>query len=172
MAVKLITLTPPAVNMVEGSGPCGICLALKERDEPRTSTITRTVDSELIVPLSINERWLGQLTIFYNGATGGDLRMHFEVPSGATGAWNIMGLTAGVTTFTGEMTSIGAPGFGSGNSLAFGAGGSANDDVCFANFVVQNGANAGNLNLFWAQRVSNATPTIIRANSSIVAHRM
>lgn len=172
MTTKIVTLTPSVVNPVDGSGPGGICLVIKDLDESRTSTIVRTVTRNFSLPLGPNERWIGQILLLYNGPTNADISMHLEAPVGASGSWGVIGLRTTGPSFAGEFSALCKMAFDAGDPIELGTAGVSDNINTIINFVVQNGANSGNLNFFWAQRVSQATPTIIRAGSFITAHRL
>ena len=172
MALKLITLRPNQNPIIEGPGLGGLALVLKENDTARASNDTSTSDPELILPLQPNERWLGQFVIWYTGEADGDLKTHLEIPAGATGRWGVSGIVIAATTFSGDITVESTTDFDSGTPISVGGPEAAADAMLIIPFVVTVGATAGNLSLFWAQRVSDVTATTIRANSYIQAQKL
>lgn len=171
MTTKIINIAPSNINVITGPGPGGTILVIKDRDETRISTITRSVDTELLIPLASNERWIGNLNLYYQANAAIDIATGFIIPSGATGRWGGLGLAIGVTTFSGDVVSLSTTTFSVGSGLNLG-GVDAADSSAHYTFMVQNGATAGNLIFVWAQRVSTATDITVFANSFIIAHRL
>lgn len=169
MTTKIINIAPSNINVITGPGPGGTILVLKDRDETRISNIVRSADSELLIPLAPNERWIGSLALYYQANAAIDIIVGFSIPGGATGRWGGLGLAVGAISFTGDVASVSRTNFASGLNLG---GADAFDLFAHFTFVVQNGATAGNLNFTWAQRVSTATDITVFANSFIIAHRL
>ena len=169
MTTKIINIAPSNVNVITGPGPGGTILVLKDRDETKISDIVRSADSELLIPLAPNERWLGNLTLYYQADAAIDIGVGFSIPGGATGRWGGLGLAVAATSFSGDVASFSTTNFASGLNLG---GADAFDSLAHLTFLVQNGATRGNLNLTWAQRVSTATDITVFANSFIIAHRL
>jgi hypothetical protein len=143
----------------------------KTSDETVTSSTTFQDDDHLTLAIGASEIWVIQAHLFYDAATTGDLKTAFSLPTGATGIsgshrpevniaatigsgnWNVQ------TDFTTPGASI-AGGVGSGTRL-----------YKLDTLVVDNGVNAGNVTLRWAQNSSDGTGTVMRANSCLIAQR-
>jgi len=169
MTTKIINIAPSNINVITSPGPGGTILVLKDRNETRISDIVRSVDTELLIPLAPNERWIGNLTLYYQANATIDISVGFSIPSGATGRWGGLGLAPAATSFIGDVASFSTANF----TLFLNLGGAdAFDSLAHFTFIVQNGATRGNLNLLWAQRVSTASDITVFANSFIIAHRL
>lgn len=120
-------------------------------------------DNELFLALAANEKLVFEALLFVEGPAGADIKIGFTVPTGATIIWSGIGLisTAADTGQLGTSTAIQT----SGGSIIWGLlGGGAVIPVRLWGTVV-NGANAGNLQLQFAQAVSDGSGIAINANS-------
>ena len=138
----------------------------KPSDESVTSSTVEQADDHLILPLLANEVWQFKFFIVYTGATAGDLKIRFTFPT--SGDLRLMAIgtdtTDAVNVFFFSTTTSPS------TSRTFGA--EAAYRTISAEGVFVNGANAGNLALEWAQVASNATPTTIKANSTLWAVKL
>jgi len=171
MTTKRIDITPPFANAVIGAGPGGSIVVVKELSQARISDTTLGNDDELFFFMNPNERWVGRIVLFYEAGLTGDLKLRFDGPTGATGRWGIEGLATGVIIPEGIFTVL-TLAINSGTDLPLGGGDVGFNLTGFINFVIQNGATAGNAILLWAQDASEANDTTIQANSHIVANRL
>lgn len=136
---------------------------VKSADESVTSSVTLQNDDELLIPVLANERWFVVLIGAVTAGAGG-FKFHFDVPAGATFAYQYIyqdgaSFNIGNGNATQTNTFI-----NSGTNQPFRVEG-----------VLVNGATPGNLTLQWAQASSNAAATTIEGGtdrtSYIDAHR-
>ncbi|MEV6569919.1 hypothetical protein [Streptomyces sp. NPDC051577] len=147
---------------------------VKPADEPRTSTTTNSNDAHLLVAVAANATYLFSGMLLYSARTDTDVKIGWTGPSGATMDWiahaqSIDGTggvaAAGVVV---DKQSIGAL------SFPLGGYGAENTTIMTATLSgrLVTSATAGNLQLNWAQRVTNATSSIMRAGSWILLTRV
>lgn len=141
--------------------------AFKAGDENRITNTTPSNDSALFLPnLQASAQYFVVCFLDYEGNTAGsgDLLWTWSVPSGATMRYTAPYLSAvasptvqvGVTKK--DTDTVTAATTGTGTLMAVTMTG-----------TLQMSATAGTLQLKWAQAHSSATPTIMHAQSSIVA---
>lgn len=148
----------------------GIVLARKTADESVAASTTLQDDDELKFTIAANETWAFEGQVLVSGDIAGDIAIAFTVPAGATILWS--GVGTGILPGSTDHTSLVAKeANASGTSITFGCLSTA--DPNYANILVRgivvNGATAGTVQMQWAQRVSNATATIVLANSYLLA---
>lgn len=142
----------------------------KTGDESVTSSTTLQNDGSLVLPLAANARYLLDGYLAYTGPTFGagpaDLKAAWAVPAGATMRWaqhgpgsNTPNGIAAVETDHATNHVLGTYGTGT-NIVARPAG-----------WVTTSGT-AGDLQLRWAQNVSNGVATTLRAGSWIRLRRV
>ena len=137
-------------------------IVLKAADETVNNSDVLQNDDELLFAIAANEVWGFTFVIAWNSGTTPDIKFALAVPALATFAAAISG------------------GDGAGNDVrsmqvsgtALSLEGSAAEMAATIIGRVVNGANAGNLQLQWAQTTANASDTIVRANSYIIAHKL
>lgn len=141
--------------MVQGVAPYAV---IKGADESVASSLTPQFDDALFLAVPANTQWLFKCVLNYEGGTHGasDIRWLWNVPTGATLRYfasythNTLANTAMLTgSTTGSADTTGA-----GNLMGVQMDGT---------LIV--GSTAGNIALEWAQFTSNATPTIVHAQS-------
>lgn len=131
---------------------------IKGADESVASSLTPQFDDALFLAVAANTQWLFKCVLNYEGNThgSGDIRWLWNVPTGATLRYfasythNTLANTAmltGSTVGSADTT-------GTGNLMGIQMDGT---------LIV--GSTAGNIALEWAQFTSNATPTIVHAQS-------
>lgn len=139
-----------------------IVFVRKTADESVTSSTTLQNDDHLFFSVAANEIWAVKFVLLYTGATAGDFKVNVTVPSGATYRLGIHGLqetAAGATTFqTSTLTE------GSG-SYVFGCSGAS--ALGILDGTVEIGANAGTIQLQFAQGTSSGTATTLFAKSYV-----
>lgn len=174
MPTKIVRWVPNVIAgiQVEGPGAAAMALVLKTVATGRISNTTAAADPDLRLPVAVGERWLGQMYVWYNGAVAADLKVHLEIPAGASGIWGVNGLAIAATTFSGDVTTESTTDFASGTPISVGGGVIDIPVLLLIPFTVTVGTTAGNLTLFWAQRVSTASLVTVQANSYIQAFRL
>lgn len=144
----------------------------KTADEAVTSNATPQNDDELFLPVGANEEWLGEFKIVATGATTGDISIDMAVPASAAGWYAIVGPTRSMASVEGDVLNQVRP-FGSGAGSAGLLGTGATDGmIILVHFYIAVSSTAGNIQLQWAQRVSDATATTVKVGSSVEARRV
>jgi hypothetical protein len=169
---------PTGVGLAGPTGPQGIqgpsgnstVLLLKTADQAISNNTALQNDSHLFHPMAANESWEfdGLLLAVANSDTP-DIKVAISVPSGATLAW--VGIWINQTPNTQlpgtsgiEMTPrITTSGF----AYEFAIIGGNNGGTLRLQGIVMNGANAGNLQVQWAQTNSSAFATTMQRGSYI-----
>jgi hypothetical protein len=147
-------------NMLAG-GPH--LIARKTADETVASSTTLQPDNDLILPVGANEVWQCRFCLRWTASATGDIQINFTFPASgeielSAAAKNTTAVDEAfdwrATTSPSETKNIGI----------------ANTSV--VEFLVIEGlcitaGTAGNLTLQWAQAASDATATIVKANSTL-----
>ena len=136
----------------------------KTADEIVNNSTTLQNDDALLAALVANEVVAFQCAIHLTSGVTPDIKVAFTVPSGATLRW---GMTGNADPST-NQTSVGATGTG---ILGHAAGVTLPGHLLLSGTVV-NGANAGNLQLQWAQNTADASDTTVLANSWLRVDRI
>ncbi|MFJ8163808.1 hypothetical protein ACIRBY_23175 [Streptomyces sp. NPDC096136] len=147
---------------------------VKPADELRTSTTTNSGDAHLLVPAAANATYLVTGMLLYSARTDTDIKIGWTGPAGSSMDWiahsqsqdGTGGIAAaGVVV---DKQSIGA------TSFPLGGFGAENTTIMTAPLWgrLVTSATAGTLQLNWAQRVTNATSSIMRAGSWILLTRV
>lgn len=147
-------------------------LALKTADESVTSNTTVQNDDELFLSVIANAKYSMALTLIYEAATASDIKWGFTFPSAATMTWGQLSLDVAATAVSGDVR---APAFGSATSgtstLTGGGAAAASQLLAVLRGTLIVGANAGTLQLQWAQATSGGTATIVKTNSTLELRR-
>lgn len=169
--LTLIGTTLSAGGGVVGGGPT---IVRKTADESVTSSTTYQSDDELLFAISASEIWEFEFVILFSGNSSGDIKCAINVPSGATGSLTGIGPNAASANTTATMVMASRTStLDDTNEYGFGASGTTEPwTTCILKGVVVNGANAGNVQLRWAQLASNGTATTVKANSYVKAFRV
>lgn len=151
----------------------GATVVYKSADES-VSNSTLQDDDHLLFAIGANERWVVQYHLFVtNAANTGDLKMDVTAPAAADVVrYGNLGLALGATAVeaTGRAQARADAG-----SLAAGivASGTAAENYVLMAAYVDNGANAGNVTLRWAQQTTDGTnATVVKAGSYLVAFKV
>jgi hypothetical protein len=128
------------------------------------SSTTLQNDDHLAFPIAANETWSFVGWLIVTSASGTpDLRLAFTVPAGATLRWS--GFGDGNTGADHEVIVT------SGFTDVFQLTGAAWRDWVQVRGIVSNGANAGTVQMQWAQNLSNPSAVTIQAGSHVQASR-
>ena len=154
-------------------GPNATIVVVKAADQSVTSSTTLVDDDDLAFPIKASEVWAAEFNLFYNGAIGGDLKVAFTVPAGATGNWSITGPAVAQSSGVLENTmQNGAKLDTFGTAIAVGASGTGQaTELAVIKVLVVNSTTAGAVTLQWAQNASDGDPTTIKKNSYLVARK-
>lgn len=129
-------------------------------------------DAVLTVPVPAAGRFQFDLTIFYDSSTTADFKLAFSWPALATGRWGMHGPATSVTAGVGDgvFNTVAS----SGTSIVIGGSGNgaASIMMAIARGSLLMGGTAGNLTVQYAQSVSDATNTIVRADSRLMVWRV
>ena len=145
----------------------GTKIIRKTADETVNNSSTLQNDDTLLYALAASEVVTFVCSVHYDGATTPDIQFAFTVPAAATLRWGVAGAfedTAANNVNTGVTVS--------GTSIAVATAGAGSAEHLLLVGVVANGANAGNLQLQWAQNTATASDTIVRANSFLMIVRV
>lgn len=146
-------------------------VAWKTATETVTSSTTLQADDQLFLPVVTNAKYIMDMFLVYSGqdaATGGNLKLQFTGPSGATLDWANFGVnTGGLTQYNvvGEAIAAGSP-------RAVGTNGAGVKMCARPMGTLTTASTSGNLALLWAQNSSNATGTVIHAGTFLRLYRV
>ncbi|MFJ3665079.1 hypothetical protein ACIPSE_01345 [Streptomyces sp. NPDC090106] len=125
--------------------------ARKTADQSKTSTTTLGNDTHLFLPVVANATYGLFLLCVFSGGTTGDIKFDWTVPSGTVLRWADQTGTSGLNT---DVDVYSAPG--------------GTTQVAFQIWAtVVTSSTAGNVQFRWAQNATDATATIVRANSML-----
>lgn len=154
---------------VGGAGGLTVTQVYKSADEVVNNSSALQNDNLLLFAIAASEVWNFETHIFWDGATNSDAKFAFTVPAAATiRIWHGQGTDASGgansqdTTYTGSGTVCG-------DHTGQGVGTIRHMSV--SGYVI-NGANAGNVQLQWAQVTAQNTDTTVRQGSWIRATKM
>lgn len=126
--------------------------ARKTASTSRASTVTTTVDPHLVIAVEANATYNVLANLVWRPSGSGGFRFKFTGPSGAEMIY-LDNDSGSVLTINSELTFNVTTGASVGGILV-------------------TAGTAGNLSLFWAQNVSNATNTTLNEHSSLWARRV
>jgi hypothetical protein len=135
--------------------------ARKSSDESIASSVTLQDDNDLILPVAANEVWQLRYILKVTIPVTPQLKMAFTFP--ASGDISLSGTEFNAA---GTLTKISFQGTTTPTATQDFLGSTSNRDIVLDGVFV-NAGNAGNLVLQWAQNVSNASATIMKANSTL-----
>lgn len=139
-------------------------VARKTVDEGVASSIALQNDDELFFSMRANEIWEFNAVLFLGGSGAADAIIGLTSPAGSSiefgGPNPNTDVADGAASGTGYWVARSVSGQSIASAVSTGV-----DLIARLSGLVVNGANAGNLQLQFAQAVSNATPTVVRAKS-------
>lgn len=141
-----------------GGGSSATITKVKTADETVTSSTALQDDNDLFFPIAADESWVFRFTLQAQSGTTPDFRFGVSAPTGAT-------CKVGVIDPEGAVSNANV---GCGAQITA-IPGNATNDVYEVVGSVDNGSNAGNVTLRWAQNVSSTQQTIVRAGSTLFA---
>jgi len=143
---------------------------IKAVDESVTSSTVLQADNELVMAVAANTDYFVECFLIYSADPAGDLKSDWDGPAGATFDWVADAITPTATATVDQvsrtaqsMSSTPAHGGITNNSTIL---------VALHKGMLRVGGNAGNLTLTWAQQVSSANATFVRANSTLIVTRV
>jgi|SRR5215469_874359 len=140
--------------------PSGV---VKPSDQSLVSSVTFQNDNDLVVPLAQLQSFFFACFLDYEGGTAGaaDMKWQWVTPAGTT--LRYIAIYENLTpTFAGAAT-LGSADIGQAQS-----NGATNRRGVLMIGAVTTSSTAGNMQLQWAQNTSNATATIVHANSMLL----
>jgi hypothetical protein len=143
-------------------------IARKTADQSVTSSTVLVDCTTLGLPVAANEVWQCDWSVVYQAGTTGDLKLGFTFPTAGevifdAQAWPDSGGTLNLSTFYATTSPTTARTF-------FGDG--ANRHTLGIRGIYVNGANAGTVQLQFAQNTSDGSATTTKANSTLWAVRL
>lgn len=133
----------------------------KTADETVNNSAVLQNDDHLLFAVAANEVWFIHILLLITTTAVADFKYTFTLPTeGSMGI--ISGFDHDSSSGRLEATSTYVVGFASDR---------VNANAYFALYYV-GGANAGNIQLKWAQNAAEATNTILLANSCLIAHKI
>lgn len=145
----------------------------KTADESVTSSTTFQSDDQfttIIIPA--NETWECELFLAITGDPAADAKGTWVVAGTATIPDYRFIQQMGITGTIASDTTIGNQARPAGDSVSYGVESTTQPAIVREKFIAFGGATAGNITFQWAQRVSNATPTVVKAGSFFLARRL
>ena len=171
-ALTVLTLGTQGYLVVAGASAPeykGLVKVRKTATEAVNDSTALQDDDELLFAIAANEDWMFELFLITDGPAAADIKFAFTVPAAATLAWAGIGLET--TATDGEGVKVGETIEVSGTSVTYGEIGVATKVLVRLYGTVENGANAGNVTLQFAQGGAVATDTKIFANSWLRAEQ-
>lgn len=148
-------------TLPDATGTVGLSTVVrKTADNVAVNNSTALInDTHLLYALAANQAVQFTAMIHHVGNGTADFKIAFTVPAGATLAWNALGYVPDAAG------SVSAPDLITASGTAMELSGSTAIRTVTVAGIVVNGANAGNLQLQWAQVTATVVNTIVVANS-------
>jgi hypothetical protein len=133
----------------------------KTADEPVNNSTALQNDDELLLAMAANEVWEIDLNLIFQSTAVAGLKLIPTVPAACVGYQHgvYIDTTPALVLTKVALVTVSVQGI------------AANSMLCLR-YTVINGANAGNFQIQWAQMVAEATNTIVRANSMLIARKI
>lgn len=147
----------------------GFFSVVKAADETVSASTTLQNDDELLIPVEASTTYIFEAVLFYDGATTGDIKVAFSVPAGATIEWTTIRAASSLAAnnYAAQIDVVTG-----GSSVTSGANGAGNHIAYRCRGTVVVGGTAGNLQLQWAQAVSDPTASTVFAKSFLTAQKV
>lgn len=129
-------------------------------------------DSVLTVAVPTAGRFQFDLTLYYDSSGTADLKVAFVWPAGATGRWGMHGPATTVATGVGDGVFNTVASSGTAIVIGGSGNGASNITMAIARGSLLMGGTSGTFAVQFAQNVSDATNTIIRADSRLQVWRV
>lgn len=165
-------VTPGAVHGLPASAWAETQVLFKNADQAYSNDTSLNDDTVLKFTAAINSVYRVELFAMISGASGGDVKVAWTVPSGATGLRSCLGPADTSTTRNNTTMQVGAHPFAS----EIGYGLSATEPTLpiglQERFILTTAGTGGLVVFRHAQRTSNATQTIVRASSYMIVQKL
>lgn len=149
-----------------GAGADEITVVRKTADETVNNSSTLQNDDHLLLAIGANEVWEFEVNLWWIANSSADLKVAFTVPAAATLRWANTGTNTSSVAYN-ETPVQGT----SGTAFAFEASTGSDRHTRFVGYVA-NGANAGNLQVQWAQNSTHLSDLTVYANSTLRAWQL
>ena len=136
----------------------------KVNDESRTSNTTLTADSALAFSMAASTKYMIRVELWFNTGATGDFKVGFTGPAIGTGIIAMTREHIVVAATALSSISVATAYDTTGVAVTSTSGGTG---YVRMSGLVQNGANAGNFQITWAQNTPDTTATIVRAGSRL-----
>lgn len=133
---------------------------VKQTDQLRNTTTTLAADSALVVPMLANTKYLIEVRAKFKAPATPDMKIGFTGPASPT---RISGERRSRGTGSTTMAVIGIAAYDT-SGLAL-TGDDSTPGQFDLDLIVENGANAGNFELTWAQNTSNGSDSTMLLGS-------
>lgn len=144
----------------------GVQVKTKQSDNSLpNNTTTFTSDGELILPVLASSRYALICCLQYDSSATADIAIDFLVPSGSSGNYAPFGLDVGVGAGVSSGTIVTIASAIAGGAAAVGGTNVGTRQLMIPIGNIVTGPTAGNVQLQFAQRVSDASTTTLRAGS-------
>lgn len=135
----------------------------KAADESVANSDTLQDDDDLIFPIGPNQTWVARWSIYATFLATGGAKVALAVPAG--------GASLFIARMQVDVDSFAAIASGEGSAVNLTGNGSDAFGFIELDATIVNGSTAGNVKLQWAQSTSDATATVFKAKSSMVARK-
>ena len=166
----------------EASLPVGPTVVRKTADEIVNNSVSLQNDDHLFFSIGANEVWLVEFTLMGQGAWVAGIKFGFAYPTGCFMHWGTIGLLEFATNNYDYGQWITQSTFGNAagikelasetGTMAVGLKSATTVTGIILRAIIINGANAGSVNLQWAQNTATAEDTKLLAGSSLVAFKL
>ena len=156
-------LTMTATSLSASGGPT---LDHKTADESATTDDTLSADTHLALVMAANDIWAFEYVLFIESASATpDFKFDFTIPAGASIKYSWTSMDQASTSGGADASDIA----GTDMVVTLAAG-----ELMVVNIkgVVVQGTNAGNLQLNWAQNVSDGTATTVYKGSYLIGNKL
>jgi len=138
----------------------------KPTSQSVTSSTTLVNDTALLAAIAANANYEFTCQLFYIAASGGDLKWTWSVPAGSAIIYQNLHNEGGGTGLANSCLAYGD------TDTPTAAGGGSPVECARMTGNLNTSATTGNVQLRWAQNVSNVTATQVRGNSQLILRRI
>lgn len=168
----IANVTPGSVHGLPASAWQDQTIISKNSDQAYSADTTLNDDTVLKFNAAANSVYRVELFAMVSGVSGGDVKCAWTVPSGASGLRSVLGPATTSTTRNNTTMQVGAHPF----TTEVGYGLSATEPTLpigvQERFILTTSATAGAVIFRHAQITSNATQTIVRAQSYMIIQKL
>ena len=160
---EVVAAAAAKVTSFDASAPAGVfrCV-IKPSVTTRTATTVLADDPHMTFPVVAGGVYVFEFRIFFDTTAAGDFKFGLNGPAAPTGLRFYRSCVAPGAT---ALSSIGvSTAFGAGLALT---GTGTTGGYCEGRGILQNGANAGNVTVQWAQNTSDAGNTSVLTGSTL-----